>query len=54
MTIQRRYEPDTEALERVVEILYRLLLESPGGPVEGTESGSGEAPEATCVPLEAE
>src|SRR5215831_4608602 len=29
MTIQRRFEPDPEALERVEEILYQLLVESP-------------------------
>jgi hypothetical protein len=39
MTIQRLYEPDPEALERVVEILYRLLAKTPEGVV-GFESDS--------------
>jgi hypothetical protein len=39
MTIQRRYEPDAEALDRVVEILCRLLVEAPEGRVETGESG---------------
>jgi hypothetical protein len=29
MTLQRRFEPEAEALDRVVEILYRLLVECP-------------------------
>jgi hypothetical protein len=36
-TIQRRYEPDPEALERVEEVLYRLLVESPGDRAECNE-----------------
>ena len=54
MTIHRRYEPDPEALERVVEIVYRLLVESPGAPADGSESASGEVQEAPCVSTEPE
>jgi hypothetical protein len=54
MTIQRLYEPDPEALERVVEILYRLLVESPQSGVERAESSTAGAPEPTCLSTEAE
>lgn len=47
MDIQRRYEPDPEAVDRVVDILYRLLVEAPGGPTEGSESAAAEPP-STC------
>lgn len=40
MTIQRLYEPDPEALDRVVEILYRLLVEAPGGREQIRDSGT--------------
>ena len=53
MTIQRRYEPNPEALDRVVDILCRLLVESP----ESTEHG-GKSPvadlEPPCFPTEYE
>jgi hypothetical protein len=42
MTIQRRYEPDPEALQRVEEVLYRLLVESPGDRAECNERGPGD------------
>ena len=29
MTIQRHYEPDPGVVDQVVDILYRLLVESP-------------------------
>lgn len=54
MDIQRRYEPDPEALERVVDILYRLLIEAPGGRAEGSESAPTEAGSSTCVSGESE
>ena len=41
MTIQRRFEQDPEALERVVDVLYRLLVESPGDCAECKERGPG-------------
>jgi hypothetical protein len=48
MTIERHYEPDAEALERVVEILYRLLLEPPAGSEHGDSPESAETG-ASCV-----
>jgi hypothetical protein len=42
MTIQRLFEPDPEALERVEEVLYRLLVESPGDGTECNEQGQGD------------
>ena len=48
MDIQRRYEPDPEALDRVVEILYRLLAEAPGGLAEGSDSEPAETERSTC------
>ena len=54
MTIHRRYEPDPEALERVVEILYHLLVDSPGAPADGSESASAGVQEAPCVSTEPE
>jgi hypothetical protein len=48
MTIQRRFEPDPEALDRVVEILYRLLVEPPCGRQKTRDSGSGESTKAAC------
>ncbi len=30
MTIERRFEPDSEAVERLVEVLYSLLVEAAG------------------------
>lgn len=38
MTIQRRFEPDPEALDDVVEILYRLLVDAPDSEGCPTES----------------
>jgi hypothetical protein len=54
MTIQRLYEPDPEALDRVVEILYRLLVEAPGGRQEAHDSGSGAPTKAPCFSTEDE
>jgi hypothetical protein len=54
MDIQRRYEPDPEALDRVVEILYRLLAEAPGDRVEGSESEPATAETSTCISGETE
>ena len=48
MTIQRRFEPDSEALDRVVDILYRLLVEP---PPESEPEGTAESP---CFPTEYE
>ena len=54
MTIQRLFEPDPEGLDRVVEILYRLLVETPGGRHETHESGPGEPAKAPCFSTEHE
>ncbi len=54
MTIQRLYEPDPEALDRVVEILYRLLVEPPGGSPENRDSGTDEPANAPCLSTEHE
>jgi hypothetical protein len=39
MTIQRHYEPDPGALDQVVDILYRLLVESPDAEAARGELG---------------
>ena len=54
MTIQRLCEPDPEALDRVVEILYRLLVEPQGGSQENRDSGTGEHAQAPCLSTEHE
>jgi hypothetical protein len=54
MTIRRRFEPDPEALEQVVDILYRLLVEAPGGPATSGASMLPEAQDAPCLPTEPE
>jgi hypothetical protein len=54
MTIQRRYQPDPEALDRVVEALYQLLVEAPGDRAEASEPAPSEARPATCLSAEAE
>jgi hypothetical protein len=48
MTIQRLYEPGPEALDRVVEILYQLLVEAPTGGQATEDSGPGEPTAAPC------
>jgi hypothetical protein len=54
MTIQRRFEPDPEALERVVEILYALLKDPPVDRQAGRESDVDAGPAATCLSSEHE
>jgi hypothetical protein len=54
MDIQRRYEPDPEAVDRVVQILYRLLVESPGDRAEGGQVGAAQTPPSTCISGETE
>ena len=54
MTIERRFEPDPEPLERVVEVLYRLLVEPSEARAESGESKIAEASGSTCVPEESE
>jgi hypothetical protein len=54
MTIERRFEPDPEALDRVVEILYQLLVEPPQGHVESSEPEGAVGQEASCLSQEAE
>jgi len=49
MTIERRFEPDAEALESLVEVLYRLLTEEPPEGAEAGESVAPKAPPAPCV-----
>ena len=46
MTIQRRYEPDPAALERLMEILYRLLIEPGGSPEKPSKSTTS----PSCIP----
>ena len=53
MTIQRHYEPKAEALDRVVEILYQLLVDV-SGVEESIESRSVEAQGSTCLSTEPE
>jgi hypothetical protein len=52
--IQRRYEPEAEALDRVVEILYQLLMDEPDVGTETVESGRVVAQESTCLSTEPE
>jgi hypothetical protein len=54
MTIQRRYEPDDEALERVVEILHRLLVEAPNSGAESDELPLANARISACVERDSE
>ena len=54
MTIQRRFEPDPEALDRVAEILYRLLVEPPAGNEEVADPAHTETTESPCFPTEYE
>ncbi len=54
MSIERRFEPDPEALERVVEVLYRLLVEPFEVRAGTAESPIAEAETSTCVPEESE
>ena len=53
MIIQRRFEPEPEVLERVVEILYGLLVEAPDAGEQGA-SKSVRAAEAPCFSTECE
>ena len=54
MDVQQLYEPDPEALERVVEILYRVLVEASDCPGKPDGSLSIEAPDPTCLSPEHE
>jgi hypothetical protein len=53
MIIQRHYEPDSEPLDRVVEILYRLLVDVPDSRTEN-KTGLVEPQPSTCVSEEFE
>jgi hypothetical protein len=53
MTIQRRFEPDPEALERVEEILYQLLVDSPEVAPTAGESHVSSA-QSPCLAAEQE
>jgi len=48
MIIQRHYEPDSEPLDRVVGILYRLLVDAPDSRTENKTSLVEPQP-STCV-----
>jgi len=48
MIIQRNYEPDPEPLDRVVEILYRLLVDVLDSRTEN-KTGLVEPEPSTCV-----
>jgi hypothetical protein len=54
MIIERRFEPDPEALERLVEILYGVLIGPPKADAESTESSPAEPQDPTCVTPEHE
>lgn len=54
MTIQRLYQPDPAALERVVEILYRLPVEPDQGCGEVTNEQQSGTEESSFVSGEAE
>jgi hypothetical protein len=53
MIIQRHYEPDSEPLDRVVEILYRLLVDVPDSRTEN-ETDRTELQPLACVSEECE
>jgi hypothetical protein len=53
MIIQRHYEPDSEPLDRVVEILYRLLVDAPDSHTEN-EADPAEPQPLSCVSGECE
>lgn len=54
MIIERRFEAEPEALERLVEILYRLLMEAPDTHPASGDSGVHGAPGPTCLSPEQE
>jgi len=51
--IERVHEPDPDALDRVVEILYRLMVEA-ADPRETQDSGAGLHTPAPCLSTEHE
>jgi hypothetical protein len=54
MTINRQYLPDASALQRVVDILFRLLVESSASPEDAFEGPGISAQHATCLWAQAE
>jgi hypothetical protein len=54
MTIQRRFEPDSEVLDQVAEILYELLAEAPHGRAESSETHGAVGQGTTCHSMEPE
>lgn len=54
MTIQRRYEPAESALDELVEVLYRLLVDAPEGYPESSDSAASAPPEAPCFSTQPE
>jgi hypothetical protein len=54
MKIQRRFEPDHEALESVVETLYGLLVEPSEGLADRRGRETFEPLKSGCVSEEAE
>lgn len=54
MPIERRFAPDPEAMECLVEVLYSLLTEVPDDRAEHGESAVSEASPAPCVSGERE
>jgi len=54
MTIERRFEADPEAFERLVDILCRLLMETPDSNPAGGDSDPDGAPGPTCLSPEDE
>jgi hypothetical protein len=51
MNIQRRFEPEPEALDRVVEILYRLLAECPEACPDRPVERPDEETQAPCFSI---
>jgi hypothetical protein len=49
MIIQRSFAPDPDTLERVVEILYRMLMETPHGIPESSQPDTVVGRDATCL-----
>jgi hypothetical protein len=54
MTIQRLYQPDPAASDRVAEILYRLLLEPAQDDGKSAKEELSGTKQSTCVSAEAE
>jgi hypothetical protein len=52
--IHRRYEPAETAMDELVEVLYRLLVDAPDGCAKSSDSAASAPPEAPCFSIQPE